>query len=484
MRAEDLLEQATAFANLDLQRSGFVPSASEVQRIHAMSHELSSEVSHIDAEVERLHGLRKRVLTQLDVHKSITSPVRRLPLELLSEVFTMLYDEEMESWDKAYIAIYILSRVCSTWRALVRGTPRLWVEIPTLVRKPRDRYCPHIHHLADHISLSGSLPLRLSHHEPADDGLLERFLLELRPHLPRIAYLDIDGTCHYLAIKRGLLDLPNLVEATLVLNGAPHPGALDFLLSARKLGTIELFHSNTDPENLARDLRLPALPTLTSLALEFNAMMSMDTLVEALYACCRGLEFLDLSLRFTRDACTLGPLELPALTELQLAQRAYTFLDQIRTPSLEMLGISAAIEPFGVTATMESDGDPFPALTAFVSRIPRPRKLKRLRAGATTRNVDTFLGFLNTLDDLEELLISDRSYTGLFSEDLLNWLTCVGDKEPNLPNLKKIELYLRRRPRMSKTMKRALDRMLESRKERRVCASREVTAMENLVEYL
>ena len=91
---------------------------------------------------------------------------------------------------------------------------------------------------------------------------------------------------------------------------------------------------------------------------------------------------------------------------------------------------------------------------------------------------------LNTLDDLEQLHIEDREYTGLFSEDLLTWLTCVDDQEPHLPHLKKIELYLRRRPRLSKKMKGALERMLESRKERRVCAAREVAAMESLVEYL
>ncbi|KAI5894512.1 uncharacterized protein SCHCODRAFT_02617182 [Schizophyllum commune H4-8] len=445
MRAEDLLKQATSVANLDLQRNGFVPSTSEVQHIHELSHALSSELPTIDAEIERLDGLRKRVFTQLDVHKSITSPVRRLPLEILSEVFAILYDEEIESWDKAYITIYILSRVCSTWRALARGTPRLWLEIPTLVHTPRDTYHPHMHHLEDHISLSGSLPLRLSHHEPADDILLDRFLLKFRPHLPRLAYIDIDGSYYYFSVMRSLFNVPNLVEVMLVLHGAPHPVALDFLLDAKELETLELSHTNTDPENFARDIRLPALPTLTSLSLEFNALMSMDTLMGALYACCSGLEFLNLSLGFTRDACTFTRLELPALTSLRLADTGYTILEYLSTPSLEVLCISAAIEPFGVTATMESDGDPFPSLTAFVTRIPRPRKLKELRAGATTRSVDTFLGFLDNLDDLEVLLIGDRSYTGLFSKDLLTWLTCVDDQEPHLPHLKRLELYLRRR---------------------------------------
>ncbi|KAL1674646.1 hypothetical protein EV122DRAFT_220178 [Schizophyllum commune] len=484
MRAEDLLEQATSVANLDLQRSGFVPSASETQRIHEMSRELSSEVSTIDAEIERLHGLRERVLRQLDVHKSITSPIRSLPPELLSEIFGVLYDDELESSGKAYITVYILSCICSEWRANVRSTPRLWVDIPTMVRGPKGKYHSHLDRVVDHISLSGRLPLRLSHQEPAGNDLLGWFLRELRPHLTRIGYIEIDTDCWYCDKELNDLQLPNLAQATLVIQGPPFPLSLGFLASANDLRLAKLFHRYIGPFNYAPELRLPTLPTLTSLCLDFSAIIAMNALTEALYACRSGLRFLSMNLRFTRDPYTSGPLELTALEGMHLGETSYTFLEHIATPSLEVLFIWAVIELVGNTHAGVADGDPFPSLSAFVSRIPRPRRLKCVRVGATTRNVDTFLGFLNTLDDLEQLHIEDREYTGLFSEDLLTWLTCVDDQEPHLPHLKKIELYLRRRPRLSKKMKGALERMLESRKNRRVCAAREVAAMESLVEYL
>ena len=190
------------------------------------------------------------------------------------------------------------------------------------------------------------------------------------------------------------------------------------------------------------------LSPLSHRCLDFSAIIAMNALTEALYACCSGLRFLSMNLRFTRDPYTSGSLVIPALEGLQVGETSYTFLEHIATPSLEVLFISAVIELVGNTHAGVADGDPFPSLSAFVSRIPRPRRLKCVRAGATTRNVDTFLGFLNTVDDdLEGLHIEDREYTGLFSEDLLTWLTCVDDQEPHLPQLKKIELYLRRRPR-------------------------------------
>ncbi|KAL1755487.1 hypothetical protein FB107DRAFT_290823 [Schizophyllum commune] len=184
MHAEELLEQANPLASLELQRGGYVPSAHQSWHIHEMSRALSSEASDIETEIARLQHLHRRISIQLDIHKSITAPIRRLPLELLSEIFAILFDREGESHGKAYIVIYVISRVCSAWRALVRATPRLWTRIPTRVFSPElEMSLAHFHHVPDHISLSGSLPLCLTHIEPNDDALLEKFLVKLGPHI-------------------------------------------------------------------------------------------------------------------------------------------------------------------------------------------------------------------------------------------------------------------------------------------------------------
>ncbi|KXN82753.1 hypothetical protein AN958_02192 [Leucoagaricus sp. SymC.cos] len=54
--------------------------------------------------------------------KSYLSPVRRLPAELLREIF-MLHFQEHEA------CAWVLAAVCSSWRRIVLRTPRLWAKI-------------------------------------------------------------------------------------------------------------------------------------------------------------------------------------------------------------------------------------------------------------------------------------------------------------------------------------------------------------------
>ncbi|KAI5894525.1 uncharacterized protein SCHCODRAFT_02665040 [Schizophyllum commune H4-8] len=234
MRAEELLEQANPMASLELQRGGYVPSAHQSWHIHEMSRALSSEASDIETEIARLQHLHRRISIQLDIHKSITAPIRRLPLELLSEIFAILFDREDESHGKAYIVIYVLCRVCSAWRTLVRATPRLWTRIPTRVFPPELTVSlAHFHHVPDHISLSGSLPLCLTHIEPNDDALLEKFLVKLGPHLARIGIIDFDGSCAYFAAVGDNLRMPNAFEAGMALSGPLLPGTMLLILSKK-----------------------------------------------------------------------------------------------------------------------------------------------------------------------------------------------------------------------------------------------------------
>ena len=121
--ADALLERATRCASLDLQRSGFVPSAAEAQAINEITTELESEVPKLDAEIRRLSQLRAQVLQQRDIQKSIVSPVRRLPTETLSDIFLELVDEEIWAGDAVFIVRHVLSCVCTSWRAVARSTP-------------------------------------------------------------------------------------------------------------------------------------------------------------------------------------------------------------------------------------------------------------------------------------------------------------------------------------------------------------------------
>lgn len=82
---ESVFERASTLASVEQQRRGFIPSASERNDIDETTSQLSSVLPGIDAEIERLHALRERVRTQLDINNSIIAPVRRLPVEVTTQ---------------------------------------------------------------------------------------------------------------------------------------------------------------------------------------------------------------------------------------------------------------------------------------------------------------------------------------------------------------------------------------------------------------
>ncbi|KAL1659092.1 hypothetical protein GGF50DRAFT_107985, partial [Schizophyllum commune] len=72
----------------------------------------------IDTMVQRKSALEEKLLQT----KAYLSPMRRLPAEMLREIFFWVFEEDSRvAWD--------LSAVCQSWRAMALGMPRLWSKI-------------------------------------------------------------------------------------------------------------------------------------------------------------------------------------------------------------------------------------------------------------------------------------------------------------------------------------------------------------------
>lgn len=110
---------------------------------------------------ESLDNARDSISDQIKVYQNITHPLRRLPREILGEIFLTLVEGQFAAWvarvteehlpghiprsDTSGIwshrrpgqgAAWRLSSVCSTWRTLVRSTPKLWSYIVIPVKAP------------------------------------------------------------------------------------------------------------------------------------------------------------------------------------------------------------------------------------------------------------------------------------------------------------------------------------------------------------
>ncbi|KAE9389036.1 hypothetical protein BT96DRAFT_769361, partial [Gymnopus androsaceus JB14] len=67
-------------------------------------------------------------LVEIAFLRNILSPVRRMPQELLSEIFELSCVPE-DGWKSSYNIIHrtsVLCRVCIAWTRTAHSTPRLW----------------------------------------------------------------------------------------------------------------------------------------------------------------------------------------------------------------------------------------------------------------------------------------------------------------------------------------------------------------------
>ncbi|KAJ7755544.1 hypothetical protein B0H16DRAFT_1521099 [Mycena metata] len=110
---------------------------------------------------DELKRKRQKLATDIDAHLALLSPVRRLPGDVLREIFV----SSLPSTHNAIIADreapLLLCHVCAGWRSIALTTPRLWSSLHVVV--------PNQSHLQNVVSLvkqwlvrSGVLPLSLS----------------------------------------------------------------------------------------------------------------------------------------------------------------------------------------------------------------------------------------------------------------------------------------------------------------------------------
>ncbi|KAF5341888.1 hypothetical protein D9611_001131 [Ephemerocybe angulata] len=85
-----------------------------------------STLAALDAEIDSLTQKRKELSESIDAHKRLRSPIRRLPKELLLEIFILCLPGRYQPVLAEWKAPLLLTRVCKSWRILVMSAPVLW----------------------------------------------------------------------------------------------------------------------------------------------------------------------------------------------------------------------------------------------------------------------------------------------------------------------------------------------------------------------
>ncbi|KAJ7728091.1 hypothetical protein B0H16DRAFT_1264456, partial [Mycena metata] len=129
------------------------PSDSEIRQILLLIREADEKVVHLNAEVSRaaaaLNSLTERRDTRRKdaaAFRAIISPIRRIPTEILAQIFLASLADDAVASDNIASDSYtgqtvllppiLFGHVSSGWRAVAAATPRLWSDIRLQIEKP------------------------------------------------------------------------------------------------------------------------------------------------------------------------------------------------------------------------------------------------------------------------------------------------------------------------------------------------------------
>ena len=124
--------------------TNYVPLDPEIEELRRLIAGPLAEISRFDEKIAHLQSMiddlrreRQVFATFVDAHRALLSGTRRLPQELLQEIFTYcLPSNRTERSSTTSEAPMLLGRICSSWRRIVMSTPQLWSSIHVDVSEP------------------------------------------------------------------------------------------------------------------------------------------------------------------------------------------------------------------------------------------------------------------------------------------------------------------------------------------------------------
>ncbi|KAF7320752.1 F-box domain-containing protein [Mycena chlorophos] len=261
-----------------------------------------ANVARIDAQIQDLICLREREQATVVALKFVTAPVRKVPMELLVEIFLQVgYAADLDAGidseatyghrrpRTALRARFRLSHVSRYWRTVALRTPRLWVaELPIRVFKDEPAYILMTKQLLDR-SAPFPIPIRAVYIllKPSSDGKAKKaaspaILDAIASVADRWSTVYFEGVDIFPALRRlpvgmGALCMPHLSALRIQRQrGEGLTASLDRRWLAPKLTTL-------DASRMANVSALPiAWSQLTNLTLGSN---SPDTILTILLQC-------------------------------------------------------------------------------------------------------------------------------------------------------------------------------------------------------
>jgi hypothetical protein len=133
----DNLRKIKEFDTLSKLRQGYRVTDVEKETLHNLTSGAEAEAKLIDTEISRLRALilelensRDLLLNTACQARSLIAPIRKLPPEILGEIFFLTYSpiHLSDDWYKttAHPPTVVAGNVCSSWHAIAISTQKLW----------------------------------------------------------------------------------------------------------------------------------------------------------------------------------------------------------------------------------------------------------------------------------------------------------------------------------------------------------------------
>ncbi|KAJ7742847.1 hypothetical protein B0H16DRAFT_1423274 [Mycena metata] len=212
--------------------TNYCPPDDEVAQIRALLHgpllrlkDLDDQIANLQKAIDDLARERDGIRSFVDLHKDLISPFRRLPLDIIQEIFVVCLPMHRNCVMSAVEAPVLLGRICSSWRAISLTTPRLWSRLHivqpsrswrtgTTVGALEKRLTLRLETTKTWLSRAGQCPLSISFQSSSDTPDVDTsatktrlFMQAIIPFTPRWKEITLHGVPH-----EALEMLSNLAE--------------------------------------------------------------------------------------------------------------------------------------------------------------------------------------------------------------------------------------------------------------------------------
>ncbi|KAJ7633009.1 hypothetical protein FB45DRAFT_914150 [Roridomyces roridus] len=377
--------------------------------------QLESRLAMLEEPLAYLHRQQTHLLRSVETHKAILSPIRRLPPEIIAEIFAFTVEATFHFGDISEVmgpmsqhAPWVFTRVCRRWAEIALAMPSLWSMVFLDLDRFGERGTVEMIKLLHERSRNMQLTLKIfceqtgrrSHH------VLDAALAHVERWRNADLYLKLPLLLRLAAIRDRLSSLTTLTMSLDVdldeVGSAVDPEFWNIFAAAPKL--TALCASFWDNDQLRRSPFVFPWHQLTRLSTTF----STDS--EALSVLQRLSNIVDCRLEYVKSDGLAPhlPICLPHLRHLLVQidetmlepapkrpgkQPSPSLLDSLETPILENL-------------TTHQTAD-ITAVLALVTRSRCAGSLKELHFHTTPLRADTVLPVLRILPRLEVLEVGD-----------------------------------------------------------------------------